>query len=153
MINEKDLGDLLDKRWLAHDGMWFYHAYKDLGMERASALNKSAIRSLARVEMERTRHLLGIPKGPLETFGGLMEFLPAALELTLPESVFARFRLHFPSKGLMPWEWERGQCFAYKAIKGLGAIDGYRCGVMYRIECWLEALRWPIPHARGSMRT
>ena len=25
-------------------------------------------------------------------------------------------------------------------MKQIGAIDGYRCGVMYRIECWLEAL-------------
>ncbi|MGQ9653706.1 MAG: hypothetical protein ACUVXD_06540 [Thermodesulfobacteriota bacterium] len=105
------------------------------------------------MEMEKTRHLLGIPKGPLETFEDLMESLLAALELTLLDSVFARFRLHSPSKGLVPWEWEMRQCFAYKAVKGLGAIDGYRCGIMYRIECWLEALRWPTPHARGSMRT
>jgi hypothetical protein len=25
-------------------------------------------------------------------------------------------------------------------MKQIGIIDGYRCGVMYRIECWLEAL-------------
>jgi hypothetical protein len=25
-------------------------------------------------------------------------------------------------------------------MKQIGVIDGYRCGVMYRIECWLEAL-------------
>ena len=25
-------------------------------------------------------------------------------------------------------------------MKRIGAIDGYRCGVMYRIECWLEVL-------------
>jgi hypothetical protein len=25
-------------------------------------------------------------------------------------------------------------------MKQIGLIDGYRCGVMYRIECWLEAL-------------
>ncbi len=22
----------------------------------------------------------------------------------------------------------------------MGAIDGYRCGVIFRIQCWLEAL-------------
>ncbi|MGQ9653705.1 MAG: hypothetical protein ACUVXD_06535 [Thermodesulfobacteriota bacterium] len=37
-IDKKDFRDLLDKRWLAHDGMWFYHAHKDLGIERANAL-------------------------------------------------------------------------------------------------------------------
>ena len=25
-------------------------------------------------------------------------------------------------------------------MKQIGAIEGYRCGVMYRIECWFEAL-------------
>ena len=25
-------------------------------------------------------------------------------------------------------------------MKQIGIIDGYECGVMYRIECWLEAL-------------
>jgi hypothetical protein len=39
------------------------------------------------------------------------------------------------SKDLLNWE-----CFAYKGMKQIGLIDGYRCGVMYRIECWLEAL-------------
>lgn len=139
-IEKKDLRDLLGKGWLTHDGMWFYHAYRDLGIEHANALNKAAIRSLAPVEMERARQLLGIPKGPFETFDELMEFLLAALELTLPDSILSKFRLTSPSKGLVLWEWEAGQCFAYKAIRGLGAIDGYRCGVMYRIECWLEAL-------------
>ncbi len=139
-IDKKDLRDLLGKGWLTHDGMWFYHVYRDLGIERANALNKAAISSLAPVEMERTTQLLGIPKGAFETFEELMQFLLAALELTLPDSVFKRFTLTSPSNGRVLWEWEAGQCFAYKAVKALGAINGYRCGVMYRIECWLEAL-------------
>ena len=40
----------------------------------------------------------------------------------------------------MQWEWESGECFAFKGMKRIGIIDGYQCGVMYRIECWLEAL-------------
>ncbi|MEJ2170568.1 MAG: hypothetical protein P8X90_34165 [Desulfobacterales bacterium] len=40
----------------------------------------------------------------------------------------------------MRWHWQTGQCFAYKGMKQIGMIDGYRCGVMYRIECWLVAL-------------
>ena len=35
---------------------------------------------------------------------------------------------------------EKEACFAYKGMQVMGIIDEYRCGVMYRIECWLEAL-------------
>jgi len=63
-----------------------------------------------------------------------------ALEVILPNSVFKKFRFRAPSKNLLHWEWESGECFAYKGMKQIGIIDGYRCGVMYRIECWLEAL-------------
>jgi hypothetical protein len=63
-----------------------------------------------------------------------------ALELTLPDSVFEKFRFQASSKDLLHWEWESGECFAYKGMKQMGLIDEYRCGVIYRIECWLEAL-------------
>jgi hypothetical protein len=76
----------------------------------------------------------------INDFDQLMDFLLAALELTLPDSVFRKSRFSSPSKDVLRWEWEKGQCFAYKGMKQIKAIDGYRCGVMYRIECWLEAL-------------
>jgi len=63
-----------------------------------------------------------------------------ALELTLPESVFKNFHITAPAENLIRWKWDNFQCFAYKGMQQMGVIDGYRCGVMYRIECWLEAL-------------
>ena len=87
--------------------------------------------------------ILGVKK--IETFDDLEQFMSAALELTLPDSVFNKFHftsLHFTSHAgnVMRWKWESLQSFAYKGMKRIGAIDGYRCGVMYRIECWLEVL-------------
>jgi hypothetical protein len=66
--------------------------------------------------------------------------MQSALELTLPDSVFKRLHFTTPAENLMRWKWDELQCFAYKGMKQIGAIDGYRCGVIYRIECWLEAL-------------
>jgi hypothetical protein len=83
---------------------------------------------------------LGLDKESFDDFDELMDFMLAALELTLPDSVFKKLHFSSPSRGLMHWDWESGQCFAYKGMKQIGAIDEYRCGVMYRIECWLEAL-------------
>jgi hypothetical protein len=139
-IEKTEIRDLLGKGWLTHDGMWFYHTCKEFGIERANALNKAAIKSLAPIEIERTKRVLGVDKEKFDTFDKIMDFMLAALELTLPDSVFKKINFSSPSRGLIRWDWESGQCFAYKGMKQIGAIDGYRCGVLYRIECWLEAL-------------
>ncbi len=139
-IRKKEIRDLLAKGWLTHDGMWFYHTYRELGVDKANKLNKAAIRSLAPVEIERVKKALGIGGEKIGTFEELKDFMLEALEVILPGSVFEKFQFRAFSKDLLHWEWESGQCFAYKGMKQIGIIDGYRCGVMYRIECWLEAL-------------
>jgi hypothetical protein len=139
-IGKREIRDLLGKGWLTHDGMWFYHTYQEFGIEKANKLNKAAIRSLAPIEIKRVKKALGIGGEKIGTFEELKDFMLEALEMTLPNSVFERFRFRASSKDLLHWEWESGECFAYKGMKQIGIIDGYRCGVMYRIECWLEAL-------------
>lgn len=138
-IEKTDVRDLLGKGWLTHDGMWFYHTFLELGIERANALNIAAIKSLAPIEIERMKRVLGINKESFDTFDEIMDFMLSALELTMPDSVFKNIHFKSPSRGLIRWNWENGQCFAYKGMKQIGTIDRYRCGVMYRIECWLEA--------------
>jgi len=139
-IEKREIRDLLGKGWLTHDGMWFYHTYQELGIETANTLNKAAIRSLAPIEIKRVKKVLGIGGDKLGTFEELKDFMLEALEMILPNSVFEKFRFGASSKDLLHWEWESGECFAFKGMKQIGIIDGYRCGVMYRIECWLEAL-------------
>jgi len=139
-IGKREIRDLLGKGWLTHDGMWFYHTYQEFGVEKANKLNKAAIRSLAPIEIKRVQKALGIGGGKIGTFEELKDFMLEALEVILPNSVFKKFRFRASSKDLLHWEWESGECFAYKGMKQIGIIDGYRCGVMYRIECWLEAL-------------
>jgi hypothetical protein len=90
--------------------------------------------------MDRMKRILGISRERFETFDELMNFMSAALELTLPDSVFTGFHFTSHEGSIIRWEWEKLQCFAYKGMKQIGVIDGYRCGIMYRIKCWLEAL-------------
>ena len=59
-IEKREIRDLLGKGWLTHDGMWFYHTYQELGIEKANKLNKAAIRSLAPIEIKRVKKALGI---------------------------------------------------------------------------------------------
>lgn len=139
-IEKKDIRDLLGKGWLTHDGMWFYHTYRQLGIEKANILNRAAIRPLAPIEMKRTKKLLGVCGEKIVACEELKDFMLDALELILPRSVFEKFHISTTSEDLLHWEWETGECFAYKGMKQIGIIDDYRCGVMYRIECWLQAL-------------
>ena len=139
-IEKREIRDLLGKGWLTHDGMWFYHTYQELGIEKANVLNKAAIRSLAPIEIKRVKKVLGIGGEKIGNFEELKDFMVEALEMVLPNSVFEKFRFRTSSKDFLHWEWESGECFAFKGMKQIGIIDDYRCGVMYRIECWLEAL-------------
>jgi len=139
-IEKRKIRDLLGKGWLSHDGMWFYHVCNQFGIKNANELNKAAIRSLAPIEIHRMKRTLGVTREHFETFDELAQFMMGALELTLPDSVLRNFSLTGSSQGTLSWDWESSQCFAYKGMKRMGFIDEYRCGVMYRIECWLEAL-------------
>ena len=139
-VEKKEIRDLLGKGWLTHDGMWFYHTYQELGIEKANTLNKAAIKSLAPIEINRVKKVLGIGGEKIRTFEELKDFMLEALEIILPNSVFEKFRFRSSPKDFLHWEWESGACFAYKGMKQIGIIDQYRCGVLYRVECWLEAL-------------
>ena len=137
-LTREEIRDLLGKGWLTHDGMWFYSASRALGVDKANALNKAAIKSQAPLELGRAMKILGMEE--FRTFDELKEFMVETLRLTLPASVFEKFRLSFPRKNLLHWEWAEQECFAYKGMKQMGTVDDYRCGVMYRIECWFETL-------------
>lgn len=139
-IEKTEIRNLLGKGWLTHDGMWFYNICQEFGIEKANELNKAAIKSMAPFEMDRMKRILGIARENFETFDELVQFMLAALELILPDSVFKNFHITQAAENLIRWKWDNLQCFAYKGMKQIGAIDGYRCGVMYRIECWFEAL-------------
>jgi hypothetical protein len=159
-VDKEGLHDLLSKGWLTHDGTWFFSAANEFGLETANRLNKAAIRALAPLEMQRCRKLL-LEEG--EELAGVPEtvrFMLESLITIMPTSVSSRFRLTYPAPNAFRWEWEKGECFAYKGLRQLGFLEDYQCGVIYRIECWLDALGIPyevlpptgpcIMHTRGE---
>ena len=83
--------------------------------------------------------ILGID-GTIKSFDEMQQFLLSGMEIILPQSVFSRFHYSVVAQNLLHWEWEDGQCFAYKGMKRMGLLDNYQCGVIYRIECWFETL-------------
>lgn len=134
---EEEVVDLLNRCWMTHDGMWFYHCLKNFGIEKANELNKSAIRSLAPMEIDRIKKALGLEK-QIENFQEFKNFFNAVSPLFIP--AFMNITISFPKENMLRWQFEPENCFAYKGIKRLGAIDQYECGVIYRLQCWFDSL-------------
>lgn len=135
-LNLKEIMELLHKGWMTHDAMWFYNCLRELGIEKANQLNKAAIKSLAPMEMKRLKKLLGIEK--VETFEEFKHLFAGGFELLIAD--FMNARMSFPEKNVLHWEFVPHQCFAYKGMQNMGVIENYECGVIYRIECWIDNL-------------
>ncbi len=136
-ISQKETVDLLNKCWMTHDGMWFFHCLKEFGIDVTNRLNKSAIKSLSSIEIQRIRNSLGFNKS-IDNYSHFKMFFEEASQLMIPDFMNVMFR--YPEDNILTWEFEHGKCFAYTGIKRLGVIDKYECGVLYRIKCWLEEL-------------
>src|SRR5512136_1918955 len=132
-----EIVELLNRCWMTHDGMWFYHCLKNLGIKKANELNKAAIKSLAPLEIDRIKKTLGVEK-QIENFQEFKVFFIAASHLFIPS--FMNIAISFPQENMFHWKFESGNCFAYKGIKRIGAIDEYECGVIYRLACWFDSL-------------
>lgn len=146
--------DYLTKSWLTHDAMWFFNAYKELGIETANRLNLAAIRAMVPLEIKRAKKIQGVTGERFESFDDLYRFIMAVLRLVLPSSLLDCFTAEMTGPGTFSWEWKKGECFAYKGVSMLGCIDRYECGVITRIRCWLDELGVEYrlePEIRGCM--
>ena len=137
-LDKRALTELLGKCWMTHDGMWFYHAFSEFGIEKANQLNKLAIQSLAPIEVRRFKKLLNISKPQVESFEELQYFFANVADVLIPD--FMNVVWTFPENNVVHWEFNAHECFAYKGIKMLGMIDEYECGPLFRIQCWLREL-------------
>jgi len=137
-VTKENIVDLLNKCWMTHDGMWFFHCFKEFGIDKANEMNRAAISSLAPIEIARMKSALGIEKVKTGTFGEVKDFFSKVSKLFIPD--FMNINLSFQPENILHWEFEKYQCFAYKGMKRLGIVDRYRCGVIYRLERWFDSL-------------
>jgi hypothetical protein len=142
-IDPRDIKEFLSKSWLTHDGMWFFNVYQEYGIDAANKINRAAIKSMAPFEVNRCRKLMGSDKKKLETFAEVKNFMDGAFQAILPESILSASSFTAPGKNVIQWAWEDGKCFAYEGMKRLGIDDRYVCGVIYRIQCWLDCFHVP----------
>ena len=138
-ISRSDLRDLLSRNWMTHDAMWFHHAVVELGMDTANRLNEGAVRDMATIEIRRVAAALGYGDGyrPGSIFE-LERFMGQVFQVVLAS--FMKFTFFVSEPNVMRVGFLPGDCFAFKGLTRAGAIAGYRCAVMLRVDTWFAAL-------------
>jgi hypothetical protein len=137
-MSREELIELLNRSWMTHDGMWFYHCFRECGIETANRVNKAAIRSLAPMEVARMKKALGITKEKMESFAEFKIFFAQAARLCIPP--FMNGTMDTSRENVLHWAFAPKNCFAYKGMVRIGAAENYECGVIYRLACWFDAL-------------
>jgi hypothetical protein len=125
--------DLLIKGWMSHDARWFTAVREHFGIEAANRLNQTVCRELGRVEMKRYMKTLTLsPAKDLEEYLTLME-----AAFFLYGSGLAEYQI----KTLNDQSYEMclKRCFAYENIVKAGIKDEYECGILARIQGWIDA--------------
>lgn len=135
-LDKYEVREFFSKNWLTHDAMWFYHSLKESGIEQANKINQAAIKSMAGIEIQRILKLMNAEKKPVDTFNQLKEIIDTTYKLIQPE--FMKIFYDFPEKNIFRGGFST--CFAYEGIKKIGMINKYQCGVIMRVQGWLEAL-------------
>ncbi len=126
--------ELLVKGWMTHDAMWFYHCLQECGIERTNKINRAAVKAMSAIEIKRIQNALGATQ--LDTFEEFKNFFDCVMKTVTGK--FMKYTYGVPEKNMIHAEWE--SCFAYEGTKALGVIDRYECGIMLRIETWLNTL-------------
>lgn len=135
-LDKYEVREFFSKNWLTHDAMWFYHSLKEVGADQANKINRAAVKSMAGIEIQRILKLMNTEKKSVETFDQLKEIIDTTYKLIKPE--FMKFVYDFPEKNIFRGGFSK--CFAYEGITKIGVINIYQCGVIMRVQGWLEAL-------------
>lgn len=136
-LDKAEVQELFSKNWLTHDAMWYGACMKELGPETANRLNKTAVRLMAMIEIQRTMKAMGKPKGArVESLSEVADVIDTALRLV--RNNFLTFDFSFPEANLLRGRFT--ECFAHDGVEKYGMIADYECGIVERIKGWLEGL-------------
>jgi len=126
--------DLLIKGWMSHDARWFMAVTQHFGIDHANRLNQMVARELGRVEMRRFIKALTLssPKNMDE----YLNLKKAALSLFGPDLIEYQIKI----LDHQSYEMHLKRCFAYENIMKAGISDQYECGILARLQGWIDAL-------------
>jgi len=125
--------DLLIKGWMSHDARWFMAVTQHFGIDAANRLNQMVCRELGQVEMKRYMKTLAL--SPPKDMGEYLNLTKAAM------SIYGHGLAEYEIKTLddQMYEMHMKRCFAYENIVRAGIKDQYECGILARIQGWIDA--------------
>lgn len=125
--------DLLIKGWMSHDARWFMAVAKHFGIDAANRLNQSVCRELGQVEMKRYMKTLAL--SPPKDINGYLTLKKATM------SLYGHNLAEYEIKVLdhRSYEMRLKRCFAYENIVRAGIKDQYECGILARVQGWIDA--------------
>ena len=136
-LDKKEIREFFSKGWMTHDAMWLVGAMQETGVEKANKINKNAVKDMAAIEIKRIMKLMGKPKNAvITTFDELQEIIDTTYKLILPE--FMKLYYGFPEKNVFRGVFH--ECFAHQGVSQAGLIDVYQCGIIMRVQGWLDTL-------------
>lgn len=135
-IGKEQLRDLLSKCWITHDAMWFFHSFREVGIEKTNKINRAAVRDMAAFEVQRLRKALGYADKKPENFTDLKSLFVEMFDIVKAD--FMKGSIEFPGENVLRLTWQ--QCFVYEGISRMGIIDQYQCGIYDRIDSWFNGL-------------
>jgi hypothetical protein len=125
--------DLLIKGWMSHDARWFMAVAERFGIDTANRLNQFVCREIGRVEMKRYMKTLELNQpDDLEEY---LAYTKAAFALY--GSGLAEYEIKTLDR--QSYEIHLKRCFAYENIVRAGIKDQYECGILARIQGWIDA--------------
>ena len=126
--------DLLIKGWMSHDARWFMAVAEHFGIDAANRLNQMVARELGRVEFKRFMKALNLssPKNMDE----YVDLKNAAISMYGPDLIEYEIKIIDHQS----YEMHLIRCFAYENIVKAGIKDEYECGILSRIQGWIDAV-------------
>jgi hypothetical protein len=125
--------DLLVKGWMSHDARWFMAVAEHFGIEEANWLNQSVCRELGQVEMKRFMRGLSLPLP--KNIDDHMTINKEAISLYGPDLIEYEIKV----LDHQSYEMHIRRCFAYENVVKAGIKDQYKCGILARVQGWIDA--------------
>jgi hypothetical protein len=126
--------DLLIKGWMSHDARWFMAVAEHFGIGNANRLNQIVARELGRVEMKRLMKALSLslPKNIDE----YLNLKKAAISMFGPDLIEYEIEVVDDQS----YEMHLKRCFAHENVVRAGISDQFECGILSRLQGWMDAL-------------
>jgi hypothetical protein len=125
--------NLLIKGWMSHDARWFMAVAERFGIKEADQLNQKVCRELGGVEMKRFMKALSLsfPRNMDEH----LAINKDAISLYGPDLI----EYEIKAVDRQSYEMHIRRCFAHENVVKAGIKDQYKCGILARVQGWIDA--------------